>query len=88
MNRFIGVLFGIFLTSLIFSITIRVFETTGIYLGAIFTFILTIAGLRFTKPRTLLRLITWSMLGTLIACTLLFIVVLTMASTMLDEVAL
>jgi NADH:ubiquinone oxidoreductase subunit 6 (subunit J) len=74
LSKFTGVLFGIFLASLIFALAIRFLDVTGVYVGLALTILLIIVGFYFTKSRTTLRMIVWGLLGTLIIGTILYII--------------
>ena len=78
------ILFGIFLTSLIFAILIRYFGETGIYLGLVISIILIFCGFYYIEKGTKLRLVTWVMLITIIALTILFLVGMNFLSKSLE----
>lgn len=67
LSKFTLILFGVFLTSLIFAFTVKLFEDIGIWLGLLICLGLIFCGFYYTEPKTRLRLITWSMLITIIA---------------------
>ena len=79
------VLFGIFVSTMLFAIIIKIFgqETYSLWIGIIVNILLAAAGLYFAKSRTI-RLITYSMIGTLIVGTILFIVLIQITQNMLD----
>ncbi len=84
LSKVTGVLFGVFLTSVIFAIAIRLFEEIGLYAGLALTIILTILGFLYTKPRTTLRMITWGIAATVVLGTILYIVGVVIISNLLE----
>ncbi len=84
LSKVTGVLFGVFLTSAIFAIAIRLFEEIGLYAGLALTVILTILGFLYTKPRTTLRMITWGIAATVVLGIILYIVGVAMISNLLE----
>lgn len=65
LSKISGILFGVFLTSLIFLFSIKLLEEIGLYLGLVLTILIAILGFRYTKKRTTLRMITWGLSITL-----------------------
>ena len=84
LSKVTGVLFGVFLSSLIFAIAIRLFEEIGLYAGLALTVLLIIFGFLYTKPRTTLRMITWGILATVVLGTILYIVGVAIISNLLE----
>lgn len=65
LSKFTGVLFGIFLTSVIFLFSIKLLEEIGLYIGLVLTILIIGLGFRYTKKRSTLRMITWGITVTL-----------------------
>jgi len=84
LSKITGILFGVFLTSIIFAISIRIFEVNGIYLGLALTALLVIFGFYKTKPKTTLRMITWGIAVTVVIGITFYIVGMTMISSLLE----
>lgn len=85
LSKVTGVLFGIFLTSSIFAICIRLLEEIGIYLGLGINLALIILGFLKTKPRSTLRMIIWGMAVLLVCGIILYVVGMAMISEMLKD---
>ena len=66
MARITLILFGIFITSIIFALTVKAFQEIGIWIGLIICLALIFCGFYYTLPSTRIRVIAWSMLITLI----------------------
>ncbi|MFH1218539.1 MAG: hypothetical protein V1679_01725 [Candidatus Peregrinibacteria bacterium] len=79
-----SILFGIFVTSAIFAITLQALGKTGLYLGLILTASLIFLGFYKAKPRTAFRFITWGMLFTLIVGIIGYFVGLSILKGMLE----
>lgn len=62
-------LFGIFITSLVLAINIKLFNETGVITGLIANSLIVALGLYCTEPKTRLRQITWSILFTTVVLT-------------------
>jgi len=67
------VFFGIFLTSLIFSLSTRLAGSYGIWLGLLFCGILIFSGFYYKEKKTKTRLIAWTMLLTILIFLILFV---------------
>jgi hypothetical protein len=87
LQGFILVLFGIFLSTFIFAVIIRLCgqETYSLWIGIIINALLAGAGIYYFKNKAL-KIIFYSMLGTLIVGTILFIVAIQIASGMLEGI--
>lgn len=86
LSKFTLILFGVFLTSLIFAFTVKLFEDIGIWLGLIICSSLIFCGFYYVQPKTRLRLITWSMLITVLAGAIGLIVGINLITKGLGEV--
>ncbi len=85
LTKFTLVLFGILITSIIFAITLKLFEIPGIWIGLTLCAILIFLGLRYKAPGSHLRLIAWSMLGTIITFTIVYFISLSYVQNTLQE---
>ncbi len=66
-------LFGIFITIFVFYLLVNNLGELGIWLSLLSSIALIVAGFYYSEPKTALRVITWSILVTLIiSCTLYF----------------
>ena len=74
LTKLILILFGIFVTSLIFATTIKFLQEAGIWIGLIISMILILTGFYHTSPGNKLRIILWTIAGTIITFFALFIV--------------
>lgn len=74
LTKLILILLGIFITSLIFAATTKLFQETGIWIGLIISMILILTGFYYTSPGNKLRVILWSIAGTIITFAAIFIV--------------
>ncbi|MFA5948410.1 MAG: hypothetical protein WC806_05615 [Candidatus Gracilibacteria bacterium] len=70
------VLFGVFLTSMIFAILIKLLGVYGIYLGILICGTLIFCGFYYIQKGTRLRLMAISMLSTIILITIVFLTAL------------
>jgi len=59
-------LFGIFITSIIFAVLLQTLGRTGLYIGLLVSIILIFCGFYYIKKNTRLRIITWGILLTVI----------------------
>jgi len=84
LDKVIWILLGIFMTSLVFTLLIEQFGKIGIYLGLLISALLVFVGFYQIKKGTRLRLITWSILVTIISCSILFSVLLYLVETSLE----
>lgn len=73
-NTIILFLFGVFLTTVIFALSIQLLDQLGLWIGIAITIILIIGGFYYTEPSTALRKITWGLLVTLVGGTLAFFI--------------
>ncbi|MFH1533903.1 MAG: hypothetical protein ABID64_03150 [Nitrospirota bacterium] len=85
LSKVTGILFGIFLTSIIFAFSIRILEETGIYIGLAFTILIVILGFLKTKPKSTLRMITWGIATTVVVGVILYVVGIAIISEMLKD---
>jgi len=85
LSKVTGILFGIFLTSIIFAFSIRILEETGIYIGLVLTALIVVLGFLKTKPKTTLRMIIWGIAVTVVAGTILYAVGIAIISEMLKD---
>ncbi len=85
LSKVTGILFGIFITSIIFALSIKLFEVPGVYVGLGFTVLIVILGFLKTKPKTTLRMITWGIAITVVAGTILYVVGIAMLSNLLQD---
>jgi len=76
LTKFSLILFGIFLTSLFFAILIQLLQQYGIYLGIPLCGVTIYFGFKYSKKKSNLRLVTWSILVTLISCIGLYLYLL------------
>jgi hypothetical protein len=74
LTKFTLVLFGILTTSIIFAITLKLFQIPGIWIGLILCAILIALTIRYRAPGSYLRLIAWSMLATIIIGAIVYFV--------------
>ena len=86
-QRLILVLFGIFVTTFLLAITIRLFgqEPYSLWIGAFMNALLAGAGIYFLKNKSL-RIISYSILGTLIVGAISLVVLIQIASGMLEGI--
>ncbi|NIA02362.1 MAG: hypothetical protein GWP15_03185 [Nitrospirae bacterium] len=85
LSKVSGVLFGIFLTSIIFAFSIRILEETGIYIGLAFTALIVVLGFLKTKSKSTTRMIIWGIAVTVVAGTILYFVGMAIISEMLKD---
>jgi ABC-type Fe3+-siderophore transport system permease subunit len=85
LSKITGVLFGIFITSVIFALSIRIFDVPGVYVGLGFTVLIVVLGFLKTKQKTTLRMITWGIAVTVVAGSILYVVGIAMLSEMLKD---
>jgi len=74
LNKVILLLFGLFLTTLIFAFSIQLLQELGIWIGILLNTILVFIGFYYVQKGTQLRLITWGILVTLVTGTTFFII--------------
>ena len=86
LSKFTLILFGVFLTSLIFAFTVKLFEDIGIWLGLLICVALIFCGFYYIEAKTRLRLITWSMLITVLAGAIFLIVGINLITKGLGEI--
>lgn len=79
------VFFGIFLTSAILALATKILDTAGIWLGFIISTILALCGIYFIQKNKALRIISWSMLGTLFFAIIAYIGILIAFSNFVGE---
>lgn len=84
LSKVTGVLFGIFSTSVIFAITIKLLEVKGLYLGLVVSILIVIFGFYYTKRKTTIRMIIWGMTGTVLIGTITFILALMSINSLLE----
>ena len=84
LTKFTLVLFGIFATSIIFAITLKLFQIPGIWIGLAICIILIGLALKYKAPGSYIRFIAWSMLGTIIIGTIAYFVGLGYVQSTLD----
>jgi|SaaInlStandDraft_4_1057021.scaffolds.fasta_scaffold218064_2 membrane protein CcdC involved in cytochrome C biogenesis len=87
LQGFILVLFGIFLSTFTFAVIIRLFgqETYSLWIGIIVNVLLAGTGIYYFKNKAF-KIVSYSMLGTIIVGTILFIVAIQIASGMLEGI--
>ena len=85
LSKVTGILFGVFLSTIIFAFSIRILEETGIYVGLAFTALIVVLGFLKTKPKTTLRMITWGIAVTVVGGTILYFVGMAIISEMLKD---
>ncbi len=78
------ILFGIFCTSLIFAITVKLFQILGIWIGLIICTAIISAILKYKTPGTYLRIIAWSMLATIIIGAIIYFIGLNYVKSLLN----
>lgn len=74
LTRLTLILFGVFLTSLIFAIAVKIMEETGIWIGLIICLAAAGSILYYRKPGSSLRIIAWSMLCMVVFCLIIYFV--------------
>ncbi len=79
------VLFGVFLTSIVFAVPINFFEVKGVYLGLVLNAALIFCGLYFFPKGHKTRKITWSMLATLLILIIGYFSLLSILSLTFNE---
>jgi hypothetical protein len=84
LDKIVWVLIGIFMTSLIFALLIQALGKAGIYLGLLVSILLVFSGFYYIEKGTRLRLIAWSILITIISCSILFAVFLNFVEKSLE----
>ena len=84
MTRITLILFGIFITSVTFALTVKAFQEIGIWIGLIISSIIIFCAFYYTMPDTRTRVITWSMLITLIISIILYFAGLSYISKSLE----
>jgi 4-amino-4-deoxy-L-arabinose transferase-like glycosyltransferase len=84
LKKFTLIFFGIFLTSSIFAISTKVLGEYGLWVGALICAGLIFCGFYYIEKGTRLRLITWTMLITIIFSIILFFIGLGFISSNLD----
>jgi len=78
------VLFSVFLTSVIFGLTIQFFSTKGIWIGTLTALALSAAGIYYCPKGSYRRLISWGMIGTLVLGALAFFITISFISSSLE----
>lgn len=78
--KIIFVLFGVFTTAVIFSLSIEIFRETGIWIGLILSIAIVTIGFYYTKKGDKLRLIAWSILISVLVAIILFALSLSLIS--------
>lgn len=86
LSKLTAVFFGIFLTAVIFAIAMKILDTNGLWIALLLCTVLITASFYYLKKGTLLRIITWSMLTTIILGTILFILFQYWASNTLNQI--
>jgi len=84
LKKFTLIFFGIFLTMSIFAITTKGLGTYGILVGALICTGLIFCGFYYIEKGTRLRLITWTMVITIVVALILFLIGLSFISTNLN----
>lgn len=84
--KFTLILFGVFLTSIIFAIPIKYLSEWGLWLGLIISLVLAFIGFYYIKPKTRLRYITWGILGTIIVSVTIFFIGLTILTESIEKI--
>jgi hypothetical protein len=79
------ILAGIFITSIVFALLTKPLGEFGVYLGILLCGAIVFCGFYYVEKGTKLRAVTWGILGTLIFCTVLFIVALEFISSALQN---
>ncbi|MBU1151732.1 hypothetical protein KJ632_02800 [Patescibacteria group bacterium] len=79
-----NILFGIFLASLLFVIPMQLLGKNGIYLGFVLSLGVGIAGTIYTKPKSNLRLISYSLIATVIAILVIYFVMMSYLQSALE----
>lgn len=77
------VLFGVFVNSSIFAITIKAWQETGMWLGLAINLLLIFCGFYYIKKTSKLRIVTWGIFGTLILAIALLVTSIGFISTSL-----
>jgi hypothetical protein len=65
-TRLTLILFGVFLTSFLYAMSIRAFELSGLLIGTFINIALSAAGLYYTPKKSQLHIISWTILATTI----------------------
>jgi hypothetical protein len=84
-SKFTFILFGIFLTSMIFALLIKALTEAGIYISLILCTGLAIASLVYLKDRPRIRLIAYGMLTMVVISIIVLALSLTMLSGALQD---
>lgn len=79
------VLFGVFLTSLIFAFGTKYLAEIGMWLSLVVCAFLIFAGFYYVEKGTKLRLVTWGMLGTIIFVGIVLIIGINYLTDSLDS---
>ena len=74
LTKFTLVLFGILATSIIFAITLKLFQIPGIWIGLALCALIIFLILRYKPRGSYLRLIAWSILGTVLVGAIIYFV--------------
>lgn len=85
LSKFTGILFGIFLTSVIFLFSIKLLEEIGLYIGLVLTILIIVSGFYYTKKGSTLRMIIWGLSTTLILGIILYIAGLIVLTSLLKD---
>lgn len=85
LSKFTGVLFGVFLTSVIFLFSIKLLEEIGLYIGLVLTILIIILGFYYTKKSSTLRMIIWGITVTLTLGIISYIVGLIVLTSLLKD---
>lgn len=78
------ILFGVFITSLIFAFLIQNFEKAGIWIGLVLSALIVFSGFYYIEKGTRLRIIAWGILGTIIGFIILFTIAVNFLSNSLE----
>jgi len=71
-NIIILITLGILTTSIIFSISLKIFKETGIWIGIFLTTIISVTGLYYRKKHKAIKYICGGMLGIMIISTIIY----------------
>lgn len=86
LSKFTLILFGIFITSIIFAILIKYLSEFGLWIGLIISLILAFFGFYYIESKTRLRYITWGILGTIVIGATIFFIGLIFITGGIEEI--
>ncbi len=82
--KLILALLGVFVTAMIFSLSIEIFKEKGIWIGMFLSLGLAAIGIYYTEKGDKIRITAWAILISIIVATTLFITMFQIVSKTLD----